>query len=199
MTKEEIVEQCQRINAKPLITKSHAMFFQLKSLLMEFASNENIWSDFVGTGSTQSDYINGNSESSIHLGMTQEWLDTASYGPSCVRMSATSDYLLEPVSCTEKAKFICVKDTCPDGFVWFDQKSCVKIIDDVAAKEDISKSCRASHPSATLFMPKTKNEQITFETFLKDHFIKENVFIGGSRLSNLWIWDDGTQIFMTGK
>ena len=35
--------------------------------------------------------------------------------PSCVRMSATSDYLLEPVSCTEKAKFICVKDTCPDG------------------------------------------------------------------------------------
>ena len=186
------------MNAKPLITKSYAMFFQLKSLLMEFVSSENVWSDFIGTGASQSDYVNGNSESTINLGMTQGWKDNSQYGPSCVWMSATFDYHLEPVSCDEKAKFICVKDICPEGFVWFDHKSCVRIINETASKEDASDKCKTSHPSATLFMPKTKNEQKTFETFLKDHLMDGNIFIGGSRSSNMWFWDDGTQMFIAG-
>ena len=148
VNKDEITESCESINAKPFATKSSAMFVQTRSFLMEFASNTDVWSDFVGTGATINDYVNGNSNTSIELGINSAWIDSVSFGSPCVKMAAAYDYHLEPSECTGKAKFICIRYNCPKGFTWFDGKSCIKIMDEKSSKPDGVQKCKTFNSRA---------------------------------------------------
>ena len=65
------------------------------------------------------------------------------------------------------ARFICMKPVCPDGFQWYDMKTCAKSMDSAASKADALTSCKGFNPGATLLMPKTENDQQVMENYLQ--------------------------------
>ena len=60
-----------------------------------------------------------------------------------------------------------MKPVCPDGFQWYDMKTCAKSMDSAASKADALTSCKGFNPGATLLMPKTENDQKVMENYLK--------------------------------
>ena len=103
---------------------------------MEVAPTEPIWSDFIGSGANQGDYINGASKTTSAMNMDYAWKDGVSFGDPCVQMKLENEYALEPTDCSGPAKFICMKTVCPDGFQWYDMKTCAKTMDSAASKDD---------------------------------------------------------------
>ena len=197
-SKNDIQDHCSSINAKPLVTKSASMFHQLKDFLFEFANGDPVWSDFVGAGDTSNDYVNEDQKTTTELEIHKAWKVTGAFGKPCVVMSG-NDYLMESAECSSQAKFVCVKDTCPDGFSWFDHKSCIKVIDEPSTKSEAETKCMDKSARATLLMPKTQKEQTNLERWLKDSSMTTTFFIGAKKIENGWVWDDGRQVFIDGS
>ena len=197
--KNDIQDHCSSINAKPLLMKSASMFHQLKDFLLEFANGDPVWTDFVGVGDTINDYINEDQKTTTELEIHKAWKATGAFGKPCVVMVGGNDYLMESVDCSTQAKFICVKDTCPDGFSWFDHKSCIKVMNEPSTKSDAEVKCMGESPRATLFMPKTQQEQRNLEKWLRDSTMTTNFFLGAKKIENGWVWDDGKPVFINGS
>ena len=174
------------------------MFHQLKDFLQEFANGDPIWSDFEGPGDSLVDYTNGDQKTTDELEMNKAWKDTGAFGKPCVQMTG-DDYKLESAECSSQARFICVKDTCPEGFTWFDHKSCIKLMNEPRTKSEAETLCKEEFPRASLFMPTTQIEQATLEGWLKDSSITSSMFLGAQKVDNQWVWDDGGPIFMEGS
>ena len=195
----DIATKCGEIGATPLITSSSAVFIQTRAFLEEFAADETIWSDFKGSGSTMTDYINGAGQTTTELNIDNAWKNGASFGQSCVQMKAGSMYALEPSDCSGEAKYICTKDVCPSGFSWYDKKSCAKVMDATKSKEEALTECKAANPAATLMMPKSASQQKYMVQFLKNSAFTSEVFLGASRGEDYqWSWDDGFPVFVEG-
>ena len=196
----DIVSKCAEINASPFVTQSSAVYLQTKSFLEEFANGEPIWSDFKGSGSTMADYTNGAGQTTTDLNIDTAWKSGATFGSGCVQMKADSTYALEPTECSGEAKYICVKETCPPGFSWYDKKSCAKVMDSTMGKEAALAECKTANPAATLMMPKSASEQRYMTQFLKNSAFTGEVFLGASRNDdNKWTWDDGFPLFVEGS
>ena len=73
--------------------------------------NDDVWSDFVGGGSTASDYTNGASQpvSLTDLKIEDEFIDGASYAEACVMMKGDFNYALDGEACSTEARFVCMK------------------------------------------------------------------------------------------
>ena len=173
------------------------MFHQLKDFLFEFANGDPVWSDFVGAGDTSNDYVNEDQKTTTELEIHKAWKVTGAFGKPCVVMSG-NDYLMESAECSSQAKFVCVKDTCPDGFSWFDHKSCIKVIDEPSTKSEAETKCMDKSARATLLMPKTQKEQTNLERWLKDSSMTTTFFLGAKKIENGWVWDDGRPVFIDG-
>ncbi len=76
------------------------------------SDNADVWSDFVGGGSTAADYTNSHSSpvSLTDLKVGQWFVDGASYSEACVKMKGSENYNLNGESCTNTAKFMCMKN-----------------------------------------------------------------------------------------
>ena len=167
---------------------------------MEVAPIEPIWSDFSGSGSNQGDYINGESKTTSTMNMDYAWKDGVSFGDPCVQMKQENEYALEPTDCTGPAKFICMKTVCPDGFQWYDMKTCAKTMDSAASKDDAIASCKSLNPGATLAIPKSTHEQKIMEQYLKRTDFTDEIFLGAIKKDNgHWFWDDENPMFVSGK
>ena len=196
----DIASKCAEINASPFVTESSAVYLQTRAFLEEFADDEPIWSDFKGSGSTMADYVSGAGQTTTDLNMDTAWKNGAAFGPGCVQMKADSMYALDPTDCSGEAKYICMKDTCPEGFSWYDKKSCAKVMDSTLAKEAALAECKTANPAATLMMPKSASEQRYMTQFLKNSAFTGEVFLGASRNGeNKWTWDDGFPVFVEGN
>ena len=102
--------------------------------ILHIGLTESIWSDFTGTGSALTDYTNGAAETTTALNMDLAWKTGASFGDPCVQMKSDANFALEPTDCSGPAKYICMKSVCPDGFQWYDMRTCVKTMDTPASK-----------------------------------------------------------------
>ena len=197
----DIESKCTEIGAKPFLTQSSAVYMQTKAFLQEFGEGETFWSDFKGSGSTMADYVNGaaTGQTTSDLNMDDAWKTGASFGSPCTQMKPDSLYALEPAECSGEAKYICTKDVCPEGFAWYDKKSCAKVMDSTMSKSDALTQCKTDNPAATLLMPKSASEQRSMAQFLKTSGFTGEVFLGASRDDDFrWYWDDGYPIFVEG-
>jgi hypothetical protein len=74
-----------------------------------------VWSDFVGGGSSVADYANDpsvyNPKNAQELGIdiSNGFKSGASYSQACTKMDSTSNYALEGADCSSNARFICIK------------------------------------------------------------------------------------------
>ena len=167
---------------------------------MENIPEESIWSDFTGTGASQDDYVNGNSETINSLGLDYAWNDGVTFDKQCVQMNFENDFALEPADCSLEAKYVCVKSVCPQGFEWYDSKSCVKLMDTTASKSNAMSSCTKIHPRASLLAPKSANDQMLIKNYLKRKSFKDSLFLGAEMNENgHWHWDDGNPLFVSGN
>ena len=84
-----------------------------------FVDQVDAWSDFVGGGSSASDYNNGDnpaaSATSLKVADYHFSID-ASFSEACAIMKGAKDYLLTGEACSTEAKFVCVK---PCKFFFF--------------------------------------------------------------------------------
>ena len=77
-----------------------------------FVDQVDAWSDFVGGGSSASDYNNGDNPaaSATNLKVADHYFSTdASFTEACAIMKGAKDYSLTGEACTTEAKFVCVK------------------------------------------------------------------------------------------
>ena len=107
-----------RILVEPIIIIIHLYIHRLyfKTKLQSYlrhavAGNDDVWSDFVGGGSTASDYTNGASlpVSLPYLKIDDEFIDGASYAGACVMMKGDFNYALDGEACSTVARFVCMK------------------------------------------------------------------------------------------
>ena len=74
-----------------------------------------VWSDFVGGGSSPSDYTNEpsvtNPKNAQELGIdvSNGFQSSATFSPACTMMISSSQYQLNGADCTSNARFICMK------------------------------------------------------------------------------------------
>ena len=77
-----------------------------------YTDQVDVWSDFVGGGSSASDYNNGDnpaaSATSLKVADYHFSID-ASVSEACAIMKGAKDHLLTGEACTTEAKFVCVK------------------------------------------------------------------------------------------
>lgn len=197
-TKEDILVKCAALGAQALSTSSSAIYFQLRDYLNEFET-EDIWSDFVGSGSTATEYYNAIGNTTEALNMDYAWLSSASFGPPCVRMKKSGHYHLEPSACSGEAKFVCTKSLCPNGFEWFDKKGCAKLMRTPSPKDDALSQCQDVNPGASLIGPQSPHEQSNLIKFLKQLQFKEEIYLGAKKQeSGHWMWDNGHPLFVQG-
>ena len=115
-------------------------------------------------------------------------------------MNFENDFALEPADCSLEAKYVCVKSVCPQGFEWYDSKSCVKLMDTTASKSNAMSSCRNIHPRASLLTPKSANDQMVIKNYLKRKSFTDSLFLGAEMNENgHWHWDDGNPLFVSGN
>ena len=114
---------------------------------------------------------------------------------NCVQIKPENENALEIIDCPLKAKYMCMKPTCPSGFHWYDMKTCVKTMDSPTSKTDAVASCKDLHPYANLLSPKSFYQQHVFENYLKTTSLTSKVFLGAELQDNTnWFWDDGNPI-----
>ena len=74
-----------------------------------------VWSDFVGGGSSAADYTNAdpspNAKTASVLGIDVSggFKSGASYSQPCTKMDSGSEYQLDGTACSSNARFICMK------------------------------------------------------------------------------------------
>ena len=74
-----------------------------------------VWSDFVGGGSSAADYTNDQSIPSpknaqeLGIDVSNGFKSSASYSQACTKMDAASEYQLDGTDCSSEARFICMK------------------------------------------------------------------------------------------
>ena len=68
-----------------------------------------VWTDFVGGGSSATDYTNGVSVSVSDLKVQDFFMQGASYAEACVVMKGSQNYSLNGEACSTEAKFVCTK------------------------------------------------------------------------------------------
>ena len=171
---------------------------------MEYGQNEDFWSDFTASAlGSASGFTNGAtaSKNTIDLGIDYAWKDGVDFSSGeCVKLKGDSEYALEPSICSDEAPYICVKDLCGGGFLWYDMKSCAKVMDSTLSKQDALATCKELTPGATLLMPKTKHDQNVMEDFLRHNNFHEEVYLGAENLDNgHWFWDDGSPLFVSSE
>ena len=133
------------------------------------------------------------------LDMNYSWKIGTTYDKRCVQMKPDNNCVLEPADCSVQAKYICMKSVCPDGFHWYDMKTCVKIMESTASKSDAIASCKDVHPAASLISLKSAHDQMTFENYLRKASLETEVFVGAEKKNlDQWLWDDGNSIFVSG-
>ena len=76
-----------------------------------FDDQVDVWSDFVGGGSSATDYNNGDNPvaSANNLKVADYFSIDASFSEACAIMKGAKDHLLTGEACTTEAKFVCVK------------------------------------------------------------------------------------------
>ena len=157
-----------------------------------------MWSDFTGTGSNKADYINGASSNVTEIDFV--WKQDSSFGPPCVQMKPDSHYLYEPNECNGEARYICMKPVCPEGFQWFDRKSCAKFMTNPASKIDAIATCKNENAGAFISSPKSTHEQYILEQFLIKMEVTSNIHLGIEKQANdHWYWHDGSPVFVSGN
>jgi hypothetical protein len=76
---------------------------------------DDVWSDFVGGGSSAADYANDPSVSNpknaqeLGIDISNGFKSGASYSQACTKMDSTSLYALDGADCSSNARFICIK------------------------------------------------------------------------------------------
>ena len=97
---------------------SNIMFFfkaYLRWNIAYLGPGGDVWSDFVGGGSSAADYTNDQSVSNpknaqqLGIDVSNGFKSGASYSQACTKMDANSLYALDGTDCSSNARFICMK------------------------------------------------------------------------------------------
>ena len=89
---------------------------------------------------------------------------------------------------------------CPTGFTWFNQQSCVAIVQQPETKSAALKYCKDLNSRANLMMPKSEYIQLNLEQLEETwNVTSATVFIGLTKTDGYWYWDDGTSLFVRCK
>ena len=89
---------------------------------------------------------------------------------------------------------------CPEGFEWFDQSGCIALVQTPANKDAAIAVCQKLNPRAKLMMPKTSFKQIKLQQYAESKSLSSTTFfLGMSKATGYWLWDDGTPVFVQCK
>jgi hypothetical protein len=68
------------------------------------------------------------------------------------------------------------------------------------SKADALSQCRLLNPNSQLLMPKSADRQQKIEKYVKAKNLPTgNFYLGMTKMGNIWMWDDGTPVFVRCK
>ncbi|TRY71799.1 hypothetical protein TCAL_10551, partial [Tigriopus californicus] len=194
--KANIESECAAMSASPLQTDSSEILQHIKDLLEFQGEKQDIWSD-LSWNSTHNGYFSSSGTSASDLG---PWAGTPPSLPSedCVVLSISDQSKFKQTNCEKKAKYICEREACPPGFIYFVSKSCVAFIKEKASKAEARTQCSKISPNSGLPRLTRPDQEEKVKDILKS-FGGGEVFLGLERnAKGHWTWDlDGSPVFVT--
>lgn len=96
------------------------------------------------------------------------------------------------------SKFTLSFSVCPEGFKYYNQRSCLKVQPELRGRADHETECQSL--GGHLAAPRTERENDQLKAFVRDQDIQTNIVLGIQSSPGGWRYDeDGSPVFTIGE